>query len=143
MVYFLIGWQLLHPLRKISNPAIDGLSGSSGENPGRVLQSVNEGIVKNSGSFSVVVLLIIVLASSPALAGGKGKLGDVDRALKDDRIEKSLDKCLDAAQINKRFTKELKDLKGNLDKGDIDKEEFDNKAAELQAGFLRDLEDIE
>ncbi len=133
----------MHTRRKISNPAIVGLSGSSGENPGRVFQSGNEGIVKNPGSFSAVVLLIIVLAGSPALARGKGKLGDVDRALKGDRIERSLDKGLDAVQINKRFTRELKDLKGNLDKGDIDKEEFDKKAAELQAGFLRDLEDIE
>lgn len=133
----------MHPRRKISNPAIDGHSGS----PERIRVGFaafgRERIVKTPGSFSAIVLLIIVLAGSPALARGKGKLGDVDRALKGDRIERSLDKGLDAAQINKRFTKELKDLKGNLDKGDIDKREFDKKAAELKAGFLRDLEDIE
>jgi len=100
--------------------------------------------------------LLLGLVASQALArSGKGKMGDMDRAMKADRIERALDRefdkgldrdiddDFDADKLNERFTKELKDLTEEFAQGDIDKTEFNKKAAELKADFLRDLEAVD
>jgi len=110
--------------------------------------------MKSLGTFFAVALLISGFVASQAFAGsGKGKMGGMDRAMKADRMERSLDReftrdldrdidNFDAGKVNERFTKELKDLKEEFDKGDIGKSEFDEKAAELKADFLRDIEAV-
>jgi hypothetical protein len=104
------------------------------------------------GRFFALALLLFSLVTSQALAeSGKGKMGDLDRAFNSDKMDRALDKEMsgknfdrdmddfDAAKINEQFTKELKDLKEDFSEGDIDRGEFDKKAADLKADFLKDI----
>ena len=113
--------------------------------------------MRSFSAFLAAALLILGLLACPSKAlaeSGKGKMGDLDRSMNGDRMERALDRELsksldrhidddfDADKLNERFTKELKDLREVFAQGGMDKTEFNKQAAELKADFLKDLKAV-